>query len=788
MSYVKGGVWTNIEDEVLKASVAKYGLNQWARVSSLLARKTAKQCKARWNEWLDPSIRKVEWTREEDEKLMHLAKLMPTQWRTIAPLVGRTATQCLLRYDKLMTEKERAWQADDDVEGKKGNDDLALAGPEGGETQAPMADDVRKLRPGEEDPMPEHKPALPDTVDMDEDEKEMLSEARARLANTKGKKAKRKIRERMLEDSRRLAALQKRRELKATGINIKLNNRKPGQMDYNADIPFEKAPAPGFYDTQEEQEQNERLREAFDPHQQQLANKRKQSAQSEGENENRKRQKHDKGSSNISAEAKKAAQAMKIREAERQSKRGTLNLPAPQVSEDELENIVKMGLDGQRTEDMAHLDGIQSAQGLVGEYSNRVNSTPIRTPRMPQGEDRVANEVRNARLRTETQSALLGGDNPDIDEGDGTTGYEGVAPTKSINATPNPLATPFRPAGGLKPGQTPQNRPSETPLRTPRDNFRLNDQTPLLAPGQRDAEIENLQKLRKSDITTKLSALPKPKQTKWELQLREERPEPSPVAGNNQQEDASVRDARNAAMEAEKKRQEYLRQTTVVQRGLPVPRVHTLNRTKLRESFGHLENPVAEAITNEMASLMMHDAAKFGTAKTNFTANEEFTPQQLEKARMEIALEVSNGSGNKDDNIKAIYESLESAQEHWRPEHLTMEHFQQVEQALIEKADNANKAEKKLAKYFGGYQSRAKALRGKISEATVARENIEIEVNTQLHAQVQEQATIESRLESLREDVQTVMKWERAAQESFKAAKAELEQLEQQELGLSKSS
>lgn len=46
----------------------------------------------------------------------------------------------------------------------------------------------------------------------------MLSEARARLANTQGKKAKRKARERQLEEARRLAMLQKRRELKAAGI------------------------------------------------------------------------------------------------------------------------------------------------------------------------------------------------------------------------------------------------------------------------------------------------------------------------------------------------------------------------------------------------------------------------------------------------------------------------------------------------------------------------------------------------------------------------------------------
>lgn len=86
----------------------KYGKNQWARISSLLVRKTPKQCKARWFEWLDPSIKKTEWAKDEDEKLLHLAKLMPTQWRTIAPIVGRTPAQCLERYQKLLDDAEIA--------------------------------------------------------------------------------------------------------------------------------------------------------------------------------------------------------------------------------------------------------------------------------------------------------------------------------------------------------------------------------------------------------------------------------------------------------------------------------------------------------------------------------------------------------------------------------------------------------------------------------------------------------------------------------------------------------
>ena len=42
------------------------------------------------------------------------------------------------------------------------------------------------LRASDFEPHAESKPARPDPEHMDHDEKEMLSEARARLANTKG--------------------------------------------------------------------------------------------------------------------------------------------------------------------------------------------------------------------------------------------------------------------------------------------------------------------------------------------------------------------------------------------------------------------------------------------------------------------------------------------------------------------------------------------------------------------------------------------------------------------------
>ena len=637
---------TNIEDEILKASVSKYGLNQWARVSSLLARKTPKQCKARWSEWLDPGIRKIEWSKEEDEKLLHLAKLMPTQWRTIAPIVGRTATQCLERYQKLLDEAE-----------SKENNEFGLGGPEGGETAAPSADDVRRLRPGELDPDPESKPARPDTIDLDEDEKEMLSEARARLANTQGKKAKRKARERQLEESRRLALLQKRRELKNAGINIKIVNRKKGQMDYNADIPFEKKAVPGFYDTQEEMERNEKQREAFDPRKQQLANKRKGD---QDEDPERKRRKGEtKGPSAAFANAAKAGQAQKVREAEQSSKRRSLVLPAPQVGETELEEIVKLGMIGERAGRLAGEGENEATKGFIGNYSGMVGSTPIRTPRAPPQEDYIANEIRNIRAFTETQSSLLGGENTPLHEGNESTGFEGIAPRKHVMATPNPMATPLRQGGANGVAATPlRNGPGATPLRTPRDNMAINKDGSISVVGSTPRDIRTRERAWKGQLKSQFAALPKPKETDWELELPEERQD-SANDMELSEEDAAERDRRDTAIREAAEQAEFKRRTQVLQKSLPRPTV--LDIDSLMKIVLSVEDPVEKAIAQEMALLISNDSLKYPVpgSKIHGTSQplESFDDDSLSKARLEIAREVY------DEDVKTRQSEFESAWE-----------------------------------------------------------------------------------------------------------------------------
>ncbi|KAF1939557.1 hypothetical protein EJ02DRAFT_381625 [Clathrospora elynae] len=777
MVVTKVGQWSNVEDEVLKAAISKYGLNQWSRVASLLSKKTSKACKARWQNWLDPSIKKTEWSREEDEKLLTLARLLPTQWRSIAPIVGRTATQCLERYQKLLDEQE-----------SRESGDLGLAGPDGGDAAAPSADDVRRLRPGEVDHDPSSRPARPDAIDMDEEDKEMLSEARARLANVSGKKAKRKARERQLDESRRVALLQKRRELKAAGINIKITAKKGNHIDYNADVPLEKEVPAGFFDTTEELDRNEQQRTAFDPRKQQLANKRKMDQQ-DGAGDTKRNKKEDK-SGGLAASYAKAAQMQKIREAEQSSKRRSLVLPTPQVGEAELEDIVKMGATGRRAITAGGSDNT-ATQGLVGNYSNIVGSTPIRTPMAPKEEDFIANEVRNARMRTETQSALLGGDNPDLVDDDAPASLSGPASRHQI-VTPNPMATPFRQANGGV-GATPMRQgPGATPMRTPRDTLRLNEEESgmqLVAQTPRDIRLR--EQAHRQDRKSRLAALPKPKEESWEFELPEE--QAAQMEMEISEEDAAERDRRAREAQEAQEAAEFRRQTQVVQKFLPRPSLVDFDVMMKRAL--DLSDPAEREMETEMALLIANDVHKFGGGRVTGTLRpvQSMSDDALRTAKMEVALELAMTS---DKAKKAFHSDASTAfttihdsailpciagyEEDEIDEHqLLVEAFENAQESIIEAAERANKIEKRLTTHHAGYIKRSNLLKEKIGDAFAALEKTKDDLNTARIAQYNEEEAVRRRPESLREEVQFITKREREAQELYRSRKEELENLQE---------
>lgn len=697
-----------VEDEILKTAVSKYGLTQWARISSLLVRKTPKQCKARWQEWLDPSIKKIEWSRDEDEKLLHMAKLMPTQWRTIAPVVGRTATQCLERYQKLLDDAELT--------------ELGLIGP-GGETATPTGDDVRRMRPGELDPNPESRGAKPDAIDMDEDEKEMLSEARARLANTQGKKAKRKAREKQVDDSRRMAMLAKRRELKLAGINLKVLNKKKKQMDYDTDIPFEKQPALGFYDTSEEQISNEAERASRDLRELQQAKR-----QNEERDEQTQKKKKQEKRPNAAAAFAAATSASQIREAEQMSKRRKLELPSPQVSDGELESIVKIGQSGEASRDLLEYAGVDATQGLLESYSSVTTGTPMRTPRAPTSENPLMTQARNLRMMTDTQSSLYGEENTPL-RTDGT-GYESATPRHHTILTPNPLATPVTTNGNFASSETPRD---SLAINTPYTNY--SEKQPIVDPRSERALLRS-----------KLAALPKPKND-FQLVFPEDDDENVPderasVLGGT--EDAAERDQRlQMAQIAEEKRQ-FQRLTRVRQLGLPIPKV-----IGVAESDFDGVDEISRLVLAESARLIALDASR---------ANDIELPKDgfLQAAKMAMSQSV--------DGNEALHPSLVDSDfaDEFTASSTGLHDSVRSESARV------NKLEKKLNLTLGGYRSRARTLVQKINEATNALAQSEVELQTFRHLAIHETDAIPRRTASLTEELEGLRRRERIAQEEFR--------------------
>ncbi|XP_006000982.1 cell division cycle 5-like protein [Latimeria chalumnae] len=784
---IKGGVWRNTEDEILKAAVMKYGKNQWSRIASLLHRKSAKQCKARWYEWLDPSIKKTEWSREEEEKLLHLAKLMPTQWRTIAPIIGRTAAQCLEHYEYLL---DKAAQRDNEEDN---------------------ADDPRKLKPGEIDPNPETKPARPDPVDMDEDELEMLSEARARLANTQGKKAKRKAREKQLEEARRLAALQKRRELRAAGIEIQKKRKKKRGVDYNAEIPFEKKPALGFYDTAEEN---------YQPLEPDFKRLRQQHLDGDlrVEKEERERRKDKQNIKRKKDSDLPSAILQTSGVSEFTKKRSKLVLPAPQISDAELEEVVKIGQASEVARQTAEESGItnSASSALLSEYNVTNSSIALRTPKTPAAQDRILQEAQNLMALTNVDTPLKGGLNTPLHESD----FSGVTPQRQVVQTPNTvLATPFRtpshgsdsmtPRGGMTPKPSVGGTPGRTPLR---DKLNINAEEGMVDYNE-PSFSKQLDRETREQLRMGLLKLPAPKND-FEIVLPEnaEKELEEPEVDESFVEDAADMEARKQAIRDAERERELKRRHMAVQRDLPRP--SEVNETILRPL--NVEPPLTELqrseelIKKEMITMFHFDGlyhqyseqsgGKKGKGPGSGSNNaehiaylehntyEKYSEADLKKARELLAQEmevVKHGMGHGELSTEAYSQVWEECysqvlylpgQNRYTRANLAskkdrIESFEKKLEInrghMTTEAKRAAKMEKKLKILLGGYQSRAMGLIKQLNDLWDQVEQASLELGTFEELKRHEDIAIPRRQESLREDVQRQQEREKELQQRF---------------------
>lgn len=64
------GPWTKEEDQKIIECIAKK-MTRWSEIAECVEGRVGKQCRERWFNHLDPTLRKCSWTPEEDEILVN---------------------------------------------------------------------------------------------------------------------------------------------------------------------------------------------------------------------------------------------------------------------------------------------------------------------------------------------------------------------------------------------------------------------------------------------------------------------------------------------------------------------------------------------------------------------------------------------------------------------------------------------------------------------------------------------------------------------------------------------
>lgn len=76
--------FTPAEDALLVEIVGKIGCDDWAEVARHVEGRNPRQCRERWNNYVNPSIAKVPWTDAEDRLLEQKYKEFGSKWHLIA--------------------------------------------------------------------------------------------------------------------------------------------------------------------------------------------------------------------------------------------------------------------------------------------------------------------------------------------------------------------------------------------------------------------------------------------------------------------------------------------------------------------------------------------------------------------------------------------------------------------------------------------------------------------------------------------------------------------------------
>lgn len=102
------GKFTPEEDRLLLSYVGDSEVIDWTNVANRMGNKTTRQCRERWQNYLDPRLQKGGWTPEEDELLLARYSEYSSHWNAIArTFKGRSGNSVRNRYLLLIRRREK---------------------------------------------------------------------------------------------------------------------------------------------------------------------------------------------------------------------------------------------------------------------------------------------------------------------------------------------------------------------------------------------------------------------------------------------------------------------------------------------------------------------------------------------------------------------------------------------------------------------------------------------------------------------------------------------------------
>ena len=100
--------FTPEEDEKLRRLVGDSVDIDWAKIAAQLPNRNQRQCRERWQNYLNPTLSNREWTPEEDEMVVQKFKEYGPHWNIIARLFqGRSGNSVRNRYLVIMRHQQK---------------------------------------------------------------------------------------------------------------------------------------------------------------------------------------------------------------------------------------------------------------------------------------------------------------------------------------------------------------------------------------------------------------------------------------------------------------------------------------------------------------------------------------------------------------------------------------------------------------------------------------------------------------------------------------------------------